>query len=496
MTGPYGGHDERVTWWLKPLLAALLGAVLAVPVPHRAAAQPAPDAVVVLEGRGWGHGVGMAQDGALAMGVAGAGLPDILAAFYPGTTLARRGGTVRVDLLDGPRPAVVVAFPNGGEVRDAQSGPQSSGFPVKVSPGGSVRLGVVGGRYRATPLSGATPTVTPPPPPPPTSAPPPPAAGTPPTTATTPPPPPPPPEPVSGRPLWAVPRGGGTVSVPDLGRRYRGTLQAGGAGGGLQLVNHVDVEQYLRGMGEVLDPGWPAAALQAQAVAARTYALRAMATGERLCSTQQCQVYLGAGVEYAAMNKAVADTRGRVLVFGGALAETVYSANGGGVSATPEEGFGTTDVDYPYLRSAPYPSGDPHAWAVRLTLGALARRLGYGGVPSGARVSRAGPSGRVLELTIDGDGGPLSVQGRRVADALELRSTLFGLRTESGGAPPAPPGATEALVVPGADVPPAPAVGTVPQAVPRRRAPWVALAVLLLAGWGTAAVRWVPPPRP
>ena len=81
----------------------------------------------------------------------------------------------------------------------------------------------------------------------------------------------------------------------------------------LRLVNHVDVEQYLRGMGEVRDPGWPASALRAQAIAARTYALRAMAGGGQLCDTQQCQVYLGAQAEYGAMDKAVTATRGQVV---------------------------------------------------------------------------------------------------------------------------------------------------------------------------------------
>ena len=94
--------------------------------------------VVVIETRGWGHGVGMAQDGALAMGQDGASAGDILGHFYPGTSIARRGGTtVRVGVLDAGGP-VVVAFPGGGEVRDSPAGAQPPGFPVTVSPGGSL----------------------------------------------------------------------------------------------------------------------------------------------------------------------------------------------------------------------------------------------------------------------------------------------------------------------------------------------------------------------
>jgi SpoIID/LytB domain protein len=414
---------------------------------------------------------------------------------------------VRVSLLDA-QPAVVLAFPAGGEVRDAPSGGQSPGFPIAVRPGGSARLTFEGGRYHAFPLGGATPApVRPPAPPPPSTttttittrtappllglvpaapAPSPPAP--PPAAPAAPPAPPAPAEPTSSRPLWAVPRNGSSVAVPAQGRRYRGLIEAQGSGGGLQLVNQLDVEVYLRGMGEVLEPAWPAASLRAQAIAARTYALKSSSSGRGLCDTQQCQVYLGETVEYAAMNKAVADTRGQVLVEGGSLIEAVYSANGGGVSASPEEGFGPSFGTYPYLRAAPYPTLDPAPWTSRLDLAALASRLGYGGRATGVRVSRAGPSGRALEVTVEGDAGPLVVDGLRFVQVLELRSSLFTISVgepQSGGAPPAAQPPTDAVgrlrEVGMADVS-RPALG---------RAPWVGLAVLLLAGWATAA-SWGP----
>ena len=104
------------------------------------------------------------------------------------------------------------------------------------------------------------------------------------------------------------------------------------------------VEQYLKGMGEVRDPSWPLASLETQAIAARTYALRSL--GGELCADDRCQVYLGAGAEYAAMDKAVSATRGQVVTYGDGLASTVYSANAGGFSATPPEGFGLGSPNY------------------------------------------------------------------------------------------------------------------------------------------------------
>jgi len=285
-----------------------------------------------------------------------------------------------------------------------------------------------------------------------------------------------------------VPANGSVAAVGGVGS-YRGVIEASGSGGGLQLVDHLDVEQYLRGMGEIRDPGWPAAALQTQAIAARTYAVKAISAGRTLCSSDQCQVYLGQTAEYAAMDAAVAATRGQVLRYGGALAEAVYSASGGGFSATPEEGFGSGQADEPYLRAAPYPTLDPQPWTVRSPLTVMAGRFGYAGTPSGARVSRTGPSGRALEITFDGDAGPLVVDGQRFFSVLELRSTLYSLRVE--GPPPAPAPAGEGATTPGAQAvriasPPALASGRL-RSLNRR--PWIALALALLLGSTTAATR-------
>ncbi len=436
-------------------------------------ATPPAEPVVVFEGRGWGHGVGMAQDGAYAMGLDGASTADILQHFYPGTSLGQAGGKVRVVVADGADD-VVVSFPGGGELRSSRDGTQAPGFPVRVSPGGSVRLDFDGG-YRVQPLSGATVTalaavrpamvqapdpdetdddggllggtITLPPPEPP--APPPPSPG-----MTLPPPPPPPPSPaapggagapgpgagspgaspapeaVAASALWAVPSGTSTVAVPGNAARYRGALHAVAAGGGLRLVNELDVEDYLRGMGEVRDSSWPRASLGAQAVAARTYALRAMAISGELCASQDCQVYLGQQAEYGAMDAAVSATRGQVVRFGGALAQTVYSASGGGVSATPEEGFGTSGQGLSYLRGAPYPTRDPQAWDQRLSLRQLGRRLGYPGVLSDVRVAGVGPSGRPLVIELIGDAGSREISGLALRDTLGLRSTLWTMRIE------------------------------------------------------------------
>lgn len=445
------------------LFLVALGCGFTVVLPSRAAVP-----VAVIEGKGFGHGVGMAQDGAYWMGKAGKSTPQILGHFYPGTGLGRGRGPVRVAVHSAPTREAVLSFPNGGEVRDALSGRQSPGFPVRVNPGGEVLIRFDGSRYSAHPLGGASisamasprltriayrqePTTTTTQPPPTilpttsTTAPPIPEQ----TTTTAPPspeqpPPPPPPSPPppsasSARPLWGIAAGSGTVSVPARGRNYRGVIEATAAAGPLRLLNQVDVEEYLKGMGEVRDPRWPPASLRAQAIAARTYALRAMATAGELCDTQKCQVYLGAAAEYGAMNKAVADSDGQVILFGRGLASAVYSANGGGFSANEQEGFGTDDAGYSYLRAAPYETRDPLPWTVRVALSDLGGRFGYGGQVTGVRVSKLGPSGRALEVTLDGTAGPKVVPGIAFDAGLGLKSTLFTIKLEQADVAPPPP---------------------------------------------------------
>ncbi len=386
-----------------------------------------------------------------------------------------------------------MSFPGGGELRAAGQGPQPPGLPVKVAPNTPVAVSVDGDRTALSPaaaqpdvrpasirgaaaqvvlaayrnVSAETPALNPEPTttsptattvaPPITVPPTRPSATNRPLPKSPPAPPPPSTPPVAppaaganqalviAGPVLAVPPPGATTLMVDRNRRYRGTVELGSAGGAPHIVNELDVEDYLRGMGEVREPSWPAAALQAQAVAARTYALHAMATGGEICGDDRCQVYLSADAEYPAMDEAVHVTRGRVRRVGADLATTFYSANGGGVSATPEEGFGPGGGNLSYLRADPYKTDDPDPWTVRVPSDEAGRRLRYGARLTGARVSRAGPSGRALEVTLEGDGSPMTLTGQDFAARLQLRSTLFHFGTAGTGiagasmVPSAPP---------------------------------------------------------
>ena len=453
--------------FLPGLVALLALAIPPVPARGQTVAPGAVEALVI-EGRGWGHGVGMAQDGLYWMGKAGTTTPKILQAFYPGTTIGKRGGAVRVLVLASTKRETTLSFPNGGRV-EADGG---RGFPVTARAGEEIRVGHDGGRYWAQAVRSAPPpakrdmddgedpdettttttdptadstttTIVPPDPTDPTTpttalaAREPSTSGTTTTTTTA---APPADRASSEAPLRVRGDSGSSVALSERGRRYRGTLDVRlDAAGLLRVVNTVDVETYLKGMGEVRDSRWPAASLRGQAIAARTYALRAMAAGGEICDDQRCQVYLGSQAEYAAMNKAVADTASQVVLHAGKLASTVYSANAGGHSASREEGFGTAGDGYPYLRPAPYTTKDQMPWTVKVSLADVRARLGYPGRLSSVAITRTGPSGRAIEVTLDGDGGRVAISGRTFDARLGLKSTLFTLKVDRAVVAPLPP---------------------------------------------------------
>lgn len=462
---------------LVAVLLAMLGTLAALPAATAAPAEGV--AILRLDGKGHGHGVGLSQWGARSMAAQGADAGAILGHYYPGTAIGTAGGEVVVGIASGGR--VTLSLPQGGELRSARAGPQAEGFPIPLGPGEVVAVHHDGNGYRVERggvrgLDGGEaqifqeaddcvivcpPDTAPPPEPEPQPDPEPepqpqpdecmlcgpgggepqpqpapaqPAPGTPPSGD--------PQAPHSPTPIWAVPADGGTVHSVDRGRTYRGLLEVAGGPGAVRARNHVDIEDYLRGMAEV--PGtWPAAAVQAQTVAARTYALRAMAGAGEICDSESCQVYAGIARESAGQDAAVAATRGWVLTHGGSLAATFYSASAGGHSATIREGFGSS-YDIPYLPARPEPTDDIRPWNLEVSLADVGARLGYPGTVTDVRVDMAGPSGRPLAMTIVGDAGDRPVDPQVFRRRLGLRSTFFAVQTGvAGQAPPPPPAPVE-----------------------------------------------------
>jgi len=231
-----------------------------------------------------------------------------------------------------------------------------------------------------------------------------------------------------------------------LAARYPGILSVRRADDGtLSLTVTLAFEDYLKGIAEV-PPSWPRAALEAQAIAARSYALASTGwdgvQGETLktpiCATTSCQVYRGIPVPFdPAVRRwfgAVRRTTGEVLLYEGRPADTVYFSTSNGHTYGNDEVFGSAPL--PYLR--PVVERDDGAsplsrWLVRLPFDDVATFLHAAGEwPAHRPVTDVGLQGSTV--TVDGGGHRRSMDLTTFRDAVNT----WGPCLEPGRYPPSP----------------------------------------------------------
>lgn len=237
--------------------------------------------------------------------------------------------------------------------------------------------------------------------------------------------------------------GGLPVRVEDNMRAYRGVIELRRTDRGITVINELGLEEYLYGVIRMeINPAWPSEAVRAQAIAARTFAVRNLGRFARegfdLRDTVESQVYGGVTFEDPRATDAVDATRGLLLVHGGGPIFAAFHADSGGRTESNEDVWGGRA--HPYLRGVddPYSAGSPHArWAARLALSEIASRMRRGGVRisdvGGIEVLRTSESGRVLNLRVAGADGPVELSGHRfrmLTGADVIRSTMFSVRVE------------------------------------------------------------------
>lgn len=234
-------------------------------------------------------------------------------------------------------------------------------------------------------------------------------------------------------------RGGRMVRIEGLGT-YRGALEVvptDSASGSLNVVNRLDVNSYARGSlpGEV-PPEWPMATLKAFAVAVRSIALSTEVGGNGfdLYSDTRTQIYGGVELESERTDRAVRATRGQVATYGGDVAQTTYFSSSGGRT---ESGFlGAPEV--PYLHSVPDPYdhySPQHRWTFRFTQAEIDARLGpyVSGRLRGIRVTKRGDSPRIDYARLIGTGGASTIRGDTLAAALGLYDRWAYFKKVRGG---------------------------------------------------------------
>jgi stage II sporulation protein D len=353
-----------------------------------AVAAAADDATLTIRGAGFGHGVGMSQYGALGYAQQGTGYREILGHYYSGTAIGSDGAgkTVRV-LLQSTRGAA--AFSNATKAGGRKLDPRSTYF-ARPRAGTSVDLVSSKGRRLATVPAPLRVTST------------------------------------------------GPIAVRAKGS-YRGALELRPAGAGVNVINAVAMEDYLQGVVPAESPAaWPAEALKAQAVAARTYALTTSKGGAGFdqYDDTRSQVYAGVKAEYTSTNAAVRATRGEVVTYQGRPVTTFFFSTSGGrtenVENTP---LGTHPL--PWLKSVsdPYDGVSPkHRWGpVRMSLAAAGKKLGglVQGSFRGIEVVSRGASPRVMAADVVGTKGRTRTTGAVLRARLGLMDTWAFFTTVS-----------------------------------------------------------------
>ena len=257
-------------------------------------------------------------------------------------------------------------------------------------------------------------------------------------------------------------RASGNGFVAVSGRRYRGELLVLPVNDEIVVINRVPLEDYLRGVVAVemgSRPRGDSAAVQAQAVASRSFVLTRLGTTQRpydVMSSIADQAYGGLDAENASANAAVEATRGLVLRYNGRIADALYSSTCGGGTAEADEIWRTAGAPYLKRVSDRIPDSDRHycdiaprfRWNRELSGAelneALARYLAQyttGIPPDGpgpardVRVASTTGSGRVGVLEISTERGTFPVRGNDIRYVLRspggemLSSTYFSVET-------------------------------------------------------------------
>jgi stage II sporulation protein D len=362
-----------------------------------------------LTGHGYGHGHGMSQYGAQGAALQGLSYEQIVSFYYPGTALAAATGPIKVLISADTDNDVQVVPASGLSVREVSSGstytlPATAGITtwrLRNTVSGATALDYYNGAWHVYQPGGS---------------------------------------PISGDgEFFRTGNANLTLRVAGGTRVYRGSLRLTNT----NTVNVLSLDDYVMGVvPREMPASWQPAAVQAQAVAARTYAAFERAANNnryyQICDTTSCQVYGGRSDEDSRSNAAVTATAGKVLNYQGQPAFAQFgSSSGGWLSAGSE----------PYLvaKADPYDgfSGNPmHTWTTTLTRAQVQKAYPSVGTLKRVQVSQRDGHGawygRVEQMKLVGSKASVSLTGDAFRSTFGLRSSWFHFGSGSGETAPDP----------------------------------------------------------
>ena len=413
MTRPFSLRPARAARTAATLLAAgslLLTGALAAPSAEADSAVKPSDGKFVIKGAGFGHGHGMSQYGAYGAAKQGLSWQEILAFYYPGTTLKTLSTSTKIKVLitaDDDNNLRVLPT-DGLKVSDTDdhsltlpTGSKYRSWRIKRS-GSGYRLSWKGSDGDYTTLSTKL-----------------------------------------GDSTWSFSTKAKIVKVrlPNGStREYRGSVALVKRGSGGRTVNKVKLEDYVRSVvPSEMPTSWAPDAVRTQAVAARSYAIRirdfTSYSGYDICDTTACQVYGGKATtskggtrtlrETTAGTAAAKATAGTIVTYGGQVALTQFASSNGGAMS---------NGGYPYLRE----KDDPYdgvvrsqAWTRTITAKAVAHAYPSVGTVKQLKITDRDGSGRyggrVLRIEIVGSKSTKTVTGSAFQAKFRMRSSLYAV---------------------------------------------------------------------
>jgi SpoIID/LytB domain protein len=378
------------------------------------------DTTFTFYGAGWGHGIGMSQYGAYGLATQGLSATSILAHYYAGTGLKTISSpsTLRVGLLQ-YQSGIQLKGTNGPVALKLGSASSPLIGTIPEGQTWTIRARGTDGKFLITKSDGS----------------------------------------FLGGHAWGGPAtplialyvyAHTIVYVPDTGHRYNaGQFEfnsykpCDSCSYHTRLIAIVGTNTYVYGIAEV-PSSWPSAALRAQAIASRTYAVHQADTLGQHRSGCNCavysstadQVYSGydkiAGADGARWKAAADQTASLVVTYAGAPIAAFYSSSSGGHTASNADEWGGTQLPYLQGRCDPgdYTPANPNrTWTVQMSGSAVGTKVSsYTGTTIGAATSitvngRSG-SGRIDTVTVHGSQSSATLTGTAFRAALGLRSSL------------------------------------------------------------------------
>jgi stage II sporulation protein D len=386
--------------------SAFAGAASAAPVRARAAsgasALASTSSVLVITGAGYGHGIGMSQYGAAGYALHGRGYRFILSHYYTGTGIGfvSPTRTIRVLLSSSGDPSFSGASATPGQhLKSGQRLEPGITYTVAPGVGGALTLS-----YRQ---DGRTKRIGP-----------------------------------LASPLTVS--GPGPLRLAGRGS-YDGALIFRPDGTGVQTVESVGLDDYVRGVvAEEMPASWPATALEAQAVAARTYAITTAVAGQDfdVYADARSQMYGGVDAQTPETDSAVAATAGQVVTYRGQpVPAYFFSSSGGHTESIQDEWPGAAPEPWLVGVGDPYDAaeGNPyHRWTYRIPLGSAQAKLSWllrgKGAFVGIRVLERGTSPRIIWASVQGTRGSTRVSGLALQELFGLPSNWAAFTTITASA--------------------------------------------------------------